>query len=189
VTLVLGATTVLGELQTALDRIWRAPPPQQKGWWQLLRSRVLSFSMILVIGFLLLVSLVLSAAIVAIGDWWGPWFGRMRWLLEALNFVVSFIVVTALFAMIYKMLPRVRIAWRDVWIGAAVTALLFTAGKFLIGLYIGKSGVSSGFGAAGSVVVLLVWVYYSAQIFLLGRSSRRSSRIGTARCEAWPRPG
>jgi len=168
VTLVLGATTVLGELQTALDRIWRAPPPQQKGWWQLLRSRVLSFSMILVIGFLLLVSLVLSAAIVAIGDWWGPWFGRMRWLLEALNFVVSFIVVTALFAMIYKMLPRVRIAWRDVWIGAAVTALLFTAGKFLIGLYIGKSGVSSGFGAAGSVVVLLVWVYYSAQIFLLG---------------------
>ena len=168
VTLVLGATTVLGELQTALDRIWRAPPPQQKGWWQLLRSRVLSFSMILVIGFLLLVSLVLSAAIVAIGDWWGPWFGRMRWLLEALNFVVSFIVVTALFAMIYKVLPRVRIAWRDVWIGAAVTALLFTAGKFLIGLYIGKSGVSSGFGAAGSVVVLLVWVYYSAQIFLLG---------------------
>jgi membrane protein len=168
VMLVLGATTVLGELQTALDRIWRAPPPAHKGWWQLLRGRVLSFSMILVIGFLLLVSLVLSAAIVAIGDWWGPWFGKMRWLLEALNFVVSFVVVTALFAMIYKMLPRVRIAWRDVWTGAAVTALLFTAGKFLIGLYIGKSGVSSGFGAAGSVVVLLVWVYYSSQIFLLG---------------------
>jgi membrane protein len=168
ITLVLGATTVLGELQTALDRIWRAPPAEQKGWWRLLRGRVLSFSMILVIGFLLLVSLVLSAAIVAIGDWWGPWFGKLRWLLEALNFVVSFVVVTALFAMIYKVLSRVRIAWRDVWIGAAVTALLFTAGKFLIGLYIGKSGVSSGFGAAGSVIVLLVWVYYSAQIFLLG---------------------
>jgi len=168
VTLVLGATTVLGELQTSLDRIWRAPPAGKKGWWRLLRGRVLSFSMILVIGFLLLVSLVLSAAIVAIGQWWGPWFGKMRWLLEALNFVVSFMVVTALFAMIYKMLPRVRIGWRDVWIGAAVTALLFTVGKFLIGLYIGKSGVSSGFGAAGSVVVLLVWVYYSAQIFLLG---------------------
>ena len=168
VTLLLGATTVLGELQTALDRIWRAPPVTQRGWWRLLRDRMLSFGMILVIGFLLLVSLVLSAAIVAIGDWWGPWFGKMRWLLEAANFAVSFVVVTALFAMIYKMLPRVRIAWRDVWIGAAVTALLFTAGKFLIGLYIGKSGVSSGFGAAGSVVVLLVWVYYSAQIFLLG---------------------
>jgi membrane protein len=168
VTLVLGATTVLGELQTALDRIWRAPPAEQVGWWRLVRGRVLSFGMILVIGFLLLVSLVLSAAIVAIGDWWGPWFGKMRWLLEALNFVVSFAAVTVLFAMIYKMLPRVRIAWRDVWIGAAVTALLFTVGKFLIGLYIGMAGVSSGFGAAGSVVVLLVWVYYSAQVFLLG---------------------
>jgi len=188
ITLVLGATTVLGELQTALDRIWRAPPAEPKGWWRLLRGRVLSFSMILVIGFLLLVSLVLSAAIVAIGDWWGPWFGRMRWLLEALNFVVSFMVVTALFAMIYKVLPRVRIAWRDVWIGAAVTALLFTAGKFLIGLYIGKSGVSSGFGAAGSVVVLLVWVYYSAQIFLLGAefTSIYTYRFGSLRGKAPP---
>ena len=183
ITLVLGATSVLGELQTALDRIWRAPPAEEKGWWRLLRGRVLSFSMILVIGFLLLVSLVLSAAIVAIGDWWGPWFGKMRWLLEALNFVVSFMVVTALFAMIYKMLPRVRIAWRDVWTGAAVTALLFTAGKFLIGLYIGKSGVSSGFGAAGSVVVLLVWVYYSSQIFLLGAefTSIYTYRFGSLR--------
>jgi membrane protein len=168
ITLVLGATSVLGELQSALDRIWRAPPAVGGRWWRMLRTRLLSFGMILVIGFLLLVSLVLSAALVAIGDWWGPWFGKMRWLFEALNFALSFAVVTALFAMIYKMLPRVRIAWRDVWIGAAVTALLFTAGKFLIGLYIGKSGVSSGFGAAGSVVVLLVWVYYSSQIFLLG---------------------
>jgi membrane protein len=166
VTLVLGATTVLGELQSALDRIWRAPSPEKTGWWRFIRGRVLSFGMILVIGFLLLVSLVLSAAIVAIGDWWG--LGKTKWLLEAGNFVVSFAVVTALFAMIYKILPRVRIGWRDVWVGAAVTALLFTVGKFLIGLYLGKSGVTSGFGAAGSVVVLLVWVYYSAQIFLLG---------------------
>ncbi|MBC8022177.1 MAG: YihY/virulence factor BrkB family protein [Burkholderiales bacterium] len=188
ITLVLGATTVLGELQTALDRIWRAPPVTEKGWWRLLRGRLLSFSMILVIGFLLLVSLVLSAAIVAIGDWWGPWFGKMRWLLEALNFAVSFVVVTVLFAMIYKVLPRVRIAWRDVWIGAAVTALLFTAGKFLIGLYIGKSGVTSGFGAAGSVVVLLVWVYYSAQIFLLGAefTSIYTYRHGSLRGQAPP---
>lgn len=167
-TLVLGATSVLGELQSALDRIWRAPPVAGERWLRMIRGRLLSFGMILVIGFLLLVSLVLSAAIVAIGDWWGPWFGKMRWLLEALNFAVSFLVVTALFAMIYKILPRVRIGWRDVWIGAVVTALLFTLGKFLIGVYIGKSGVTSGFGAAGSVVVLLVWVYYSAQIFLLG---------------------
>jgi membrane protein len=186
-TLVLGATTVLGELQSALDRIWRAPPETKKGLWQLVRTRALSFSMILVIGFLLLVSLVLSAAMAALGEWFGPWFGKMKWLLEAINFAVSFVAVTALFAMIYKILPRVRIGWADVWIGAAVTALLFTVGKFLIGLYIGKSGVTSGFGAAGSVVVLLVWVYYSAQIFLLGAeftaiyTYRHGSLRGTAR--------
>jgi membrane protein len=167
-TLLLGATSVLGELQSALDRIWRAPPETRKGLFSMIRARALSVGMILVIGFLLLVSLVASAAVIALGEWWGPAFGRMRWLLEALNFTVSFAAVTALFAMIYKILPRVRIGWRDVWIGAAVTAILFTVGKFLIGLYLGKSGVTSGFGAAGSVVVLLVWVYYSAQIFLLG---------------------
>lgn len=167
-TLILGATTVLGELQSALDRIWRAPPLEAKGLWKAIRARALSFGMILVLGFLLLVSLVLSAAIGALGQWWAPSFGRMRGLLEALNFIVSFGVVTALFAMIYKILPRVRVGWRDVWTGAVVTALLFTVGKFLIGWYLGSSGVTSGFGAAGSVVVLLVWVYYSAQIFLLG---------------------
>ena len=187
-TLILGATTVLGELQSALDRIWRAPPVEKIGWWRLIRGRVLSFGMILAIGFLLLVSLVMSAALVAIGDWWGDWFGRMRWLFEALNFAVSFLVVTALFAMIYKILPRVRIGWRDVAIGAAVTALLFTVGKFLIGVYLGKSGVTSGFGAAGSVVVLLVWVYYSAQVFLLGAefTSIYAYRFGSLRGVARP---
>jgi membrane protein len=167
-TLVLGATTVLGELQSALDRIWRAPPAAVGGLRKLVRAKVLALGLILSIGFLLLVSLVLSAALVALGDLWGEWLGRMKWLFEALNFVLSFAVVTALFAMIYKILPRVKIGWRDVWTGAAVTALLFTIGKFGIGLYLGKSGVTSGFGAAGSIVVLLVWVYYSAQIFLLG---------------------
>ena len=183
IVLLLGATTVLGELQSALDRIWRAPPVEEKGWWRLIRGRVLSFGMILAIGFLLLVSLVLSAAIVAIGDWWGDWVGKARWLLEALNFAVSFMVVTVLFAMIYKILPRVRIGWRDVAIGAAVTAMLFTVGKFLIGIYLGESGVTSGFGAAGSVVVLLVWVYYSAQIFLLGAefTSVYAYRFGSLR--------
>lgn len=119
-------------------------------------------------GFLLLVSLVVSAGIAALGAWWAPMFGSWEVLATAVNFVVSFALVTALFALLYKFMPRVRIEWHDVWIGAAVTALLFTVGKFAIGLYIGKSGVTSGFGAAGSLVVLLLWVYYSAQIFLLG---------------------
>src|SRR5437764_167240 len=115
----------------------------------LLRARVLSFGMILAIGFLLLVSLVVSAGLAALGSWWGSLFGGFEVLLNVLNFVVSFAVITALFALLYKFLPRVSIAWPDVWIGAAVTALLFTIGKFLIGLYIGKSSVASGFGAAG----------------------------------------
>lgn len=189
ITLVIGATTVLGELQSSLDRIWRAPPSKERGLLLMLRKRVLSFGMILGLGFLLLVSLVLSAAIVAIGDWWGPLFGKLRWLIEALNFVMSFGVVTALFAMIYKILPRVRIGWKDVWVGAAVTALLFTVGKFLIGLYLGSSGVTSGFGAAGSVIVLLVWVYYSAQIFLLGAefTSIYAYRFGSLRGQSDPR--
>ena len=168
-TLLLGATTVFGELQSALDRIWMAPAAEKKeGLWNLLRTRILSFGMILGIGFLLLVSLVVSAALSALGSWWAPLFGAWEALLQVVNFVFSFMVVTALFAMIYKWLPRADIGWHDVWIGAAATALLFTIGKFLIGLYIGKSSIVSGFGAAGSLAVVLVWVYYSAQIFLLG---------------------
>jgi membrane protein len=115
-----------------------------------------------------MVSLVASAALSALGKWWAPLFGGWEVLAQLVNLVVSFALTTAVFAMIYKIMPRVHIAWHDVWIGAAVTALLFTIGKFLIGLYIGKSGVTSGFGAAGSLVVVLVWVYYSAQIFLIG---------------------
>jgi len=152
-----------------LDRIWESPAAEKKeGIWNLLRSRVLSFGMILAIGFLLLISLVVSAALSALGSWWAPMFGGWEILLQVVNFVVSLVVVTLLFAMIYKFLPRATIGWHDVLIGAAATALLFTLGKLLIGLYIGKSGVASGFGAAGSLVVVLVWVYYSAQIFLLG---------------------
>lgn len=169
VLLLIGATTVFGELQDDLDRIWRAPEREKGGGlWSLLRSRLLSFGMILGIGFLLMVSLVFSAALAALGKWWGPLFGEWEVLLHAFNLIISFALVTAVFAMIYKIMPRVSIAWRDVWIGAAVTALLFVIGKFLIGLYIGKTGVASGFGAAGSLVIVLVWVYYSAQIFLLG---------------------
>jgi membrane protein len=169
VLLLIGATTIFAELQDDLDRIWRAPERQKTaGIWGLLRSRLLSFGMILGIGFLLMVSLVASAALSALGKWWAPLFGGWEVLAQLVNLVISFALTTAVFAMIYKIMPRVHIAWHDVWIGAAVTALLFTIGKFLIGLYIGKSGVTSGFGAAGSLVVVLVWVYYSAQIFLIG---------------------
>jgi membrane protein len=166
--LVFGATTVFGELQDALDRIWRAPARKKGGLWALLRARLLSFGMILGLSFLLMVSLVLGAAIAALGKWWGPAFGGWETLLQIVNLVVGFGLTTAVFAMIYKMMPRVHVQWHDVWLGAVVTALLFTIGKFLIGLYIGKSGVASGFGAAGSLVVVFIWVYYSAQIFLLG---------------------
>jgi len=169
VTLLIGATSVFGELQDDLDRIWRAPARKAGGGlFKLLRSRLLSFGMILGIGFLLMVSLIASAAISALGKWWGPMFGHWALLARVIDLAFAFAMTTAVFAMIYKIMPRVHIDWRDVWIGAAVTALLFSIGKVLIGLYIGRSSVTSGFGAAGSLVVLLLWVYYSAQIFLMG---------------------
>jgi membrane protein len=167
--LLVGATTVFAELQDDLDRIWRAPERTRGGGiWGLLRTRLLSFGMILGIGFLSMVSLIASAALSALGKWWAPLFGAWELTLQAVNFIVSFALTSLVFALIYKFMPRARIAWRDVAIGAVVTALLFTIGKLLIGLYIGKSGVTSGFGAAGSLAVVLIWVYYSAQIFLLG---------------------
>ncbi|HEU5297424.1 MAG TPA: YihY/virulence factor BrkB family protein [Burkholderiaceae bacterium] len=166
--MLVGATTVFGELQNALDRIWRAPQQDHGGWLNLLRARLLSFGLILAVGFLILVSLLFSAAMAALGTWLGPAFGGWELLACAVNMMLSFALVSSLFAVIYKVMPRVRVAWRDVWVGALVTAALFTLGKWLIGLYIGKSGVTSVFGAAGSFAVLLLWVYYSAQIFLLG---------------------
>lgn len=166
--LLVGATTVFGELQNALDRIWRAPKQRPNGLWNFIRSRLLSFGMVMGIGFILMVSLVVSAGLAAVGRLWGTLFAEWQVLASILDFVLSFAFTTSVFALIYKTMPRVRVDWSDVWIGAAVTALLFTAGKFLIGLYIGKSGITSGFGAAGSLVVVLLWVYYSAQIFLLG---------------------
>ena len=169
VVLMIGATSVFGELQDALDRVWRAPVRDRSGGlWKLVRSRLLSFGMILGIAFLLMVSLVLSAAISALGKWWGSWFAEWELLLQSINLVVGYAMTTAVFALIYKTMPRVHVRWKDVWLGAAITALLFTIGRFLIGLYIGKSGIASGFGAAGSIAIIFVWVYYSAQIFLLG---------------------
>ena len=169
VVLLVGATTVFAELQDALDRIWRAPAREKtSGLWALLRARLLSFGLILGVAFLLVVSLVVGAAISALGKWWGGWFAGWEAVAQLINVVVGFGLTTAVFALIYKIMPRVKVGWGDVWVGAAVTALLFTIGRFLIGLYIGKTGVASGFGAAGSVAVVFVWVYYSAQIFLVG---------------------
>lgn len=169
VLLLIGATSVFGELQDALDRIWRAPVRAgQSGLWGLLRARLLSFGMILGIGFLLLVSLVASAVLAALRKWWVPALSDWAAVATIVELSWSFLMTTVMFALIYKIIPRVRIDWKDVWIGAIVTSLLFSVGKFLIGVYIGRSGIASGFGAAASLVVVLVWVYYSAQIFLLG---------------------
>lgn len=168
-TLLVGATTVFVELQNAMDRIWQVPPrPDFNGVRDFFRVRLLSLGLVLGIGFLLLVSLVLSALMAALGKWWAPWFGEFAVVADAVNFVLTLAFITAVFAMIYKWMPRTHVAWRDVWIGAFITALLFTVGKTLIGLYIGRSAVASVFGAASSLVVLLLWVYYSAQVFLLG---------------------
>lgn len=167
--LLAGATAVFGELQNAMDRIWRAPPQGGAGGlWRLLRTRLLSIGMICGIAFLLMVSLVLGTVMVALGTWWGRHMPGWQFLALALNEAATFALTTALFAFIYKVLPRVSVAWRDVWLGAGVTAVLFTLGKALISLYLGSTNVVSGFGAAGSLIVLLVWVYYSAQVFLLG---------------------
>ncbi|HEX6137415.1 MAG TPA: YihY/virulence factor BrkB family protein [Casimicrobiaceae bacterium] len=188
-TLLVGATTVFGELQSDLDRIWEVPRSRRAGVWAMLRGRLLSFGMILGIGFLLLVSLVVSAAVSALGHFWSGWLAGWELVLQAINFAVGFAIVTGLFAMIYKLLPRCEIGWRDVWVGALVTSLLFSVGKLLIGLYLGRSSVASGFGAAGSLVIVLLWVYYSAQIFLLGAEFTKTYayRHGTRRPrEPWP---
>ena len=167
--LLIGATTVFGELQSALDRIWRAPErPPIRNIISYLRSRLLSFGMIFGIGFILMVSLIFSAALSAVSQWVSLQFKEWLFILYSVNLVFDFVMTTAMFALIYKYIPSVKIRWGEVWIGALITAALFTVGKFLIGLYMTKSAVASGFGAAGSVVALLVWVYYSAQIFLLG---------------------
>jgi len=167
--LFIGATSVFAELQDALNRIWRAPQrAASSGLWSVLRNRLLSFGMILGIGFLLIVSLALSAGLAALSRWMDPYATGWATVANAIELAMGFGLSTAVFAMIYKTMPRVGIHWTDVWIGAAVTSVFFVAGKFLIGAYIGSSGVSSAFGAAASLIVVLLWVYYSAQIFLYG---------------------
>ncbi len=167
VTLSIGATTALAELKDGLDQIWDAPPERTSGFWYFVRKRLLSVGLILSLGFLLLVSLVFSALVSALARTWGP-ADATGMVLQSVNFLFSFALVTLLFAMIYKILPSVHIAWKDVMIGSIITAALFSVGKALIGLYLGNSAVASSYGAAGSIILVLIWVYYSAQIFLLG---------------------
>lgn len=169
VTLFFGATGVVAELRDALNTIYEIPSPEVSGFRSVLlfvRERLFSFAMVLGVGFLLVVSLALNAWLAAMGTWFTGWLPALA--LQIASTVVSWVVITALFAGIYKALPDVTIEWRDVILGAAVTSLLFNAGKLAIGLYLGTSTVASAYGAAGSLVVLLIWVYYSAQIFFLG---------------------
>lgn len=168
VVLLFGASGVFGELQAALNTVWDVAPKPGRGIWGVVKDRFFSFTLVVGVAFLLLVSLIVSAAL----TWAGQFFthalpgGAVVW--QVLNFCISFGVVTALFALMFKTLPDVRIEWRDVWVGSAVTAGLFTLGKFGLGLYLGSAGVSSAYGAAGSIVALVIWVYYSAQVLLVG---------------------
>jgi membrane protein len=183
ITLLFGASGVFGQLQDALNTVWGVEPKEGRGVWGFIKDRFLSFVAVVGTGFLLLVSLVLSSALAAVGKWFSGVLPLPEAVLQALNFLVSFVVITGLFALIFKVLPDARVAWRDVWVGAALTALLFTIGKFAIGVYLGKSNVASAYGAAGSLVIVLVWVYYSAQILLYGAeftqvyANRRGERI------------
>jgi membrane protein len=195
-TLLLGATGVLIELQDALNTVWKVKPKPGGGVREILRERLLSFGLILAFGFLLLVSLVLSAVLSGLGGAFSRFIPGWVIFGYLLNYVVALAVTSALIASIYKILPDVKMAWRDVWVGAVVTSLLFQLGKFLIGLYVGKASVGSPFGAAGSLAVLLVWVYYSSQIILFGAEFTRVSAIrrgahivATSHADPAPDPG
>jgi membrane protein len=167
-TLAVAATGVFVQLQNSLNKIWNVRQRRGKGLQNFIRHRLLSFAMVFGIGFLLLVSLVCSAGLAALGNYIGGHVSGKEILLKALNLVISLGLITALFTMIFKFLPDVKIAWRDVWLGGFITALLFNLGKFFIGIYIGSSSISSVYGAMGSLLIVLVWVYYSAQILFFG---------------------
>jgi membrane protein len=169
ITLMLGASVVFAELQSALNVIWNVKVEVRRGFLlDYLIDRLRSFSIAACVGFLLLVSLVLSAALSALQDYLTDWMPSMPWIWQVGNIGVSLLIVALLFGMIYKFLPDVEIGWRDVWIGAVVTSVLFNGGKYLIGIYLGHAAIGSAFGAAGSFAVLLVWIYYSALICFFG---------------------
>jgi membrane protein len=173
VLLLLGATSVFAELKDSLDELWGMDKPRQSAFSVILRTRLLSFGMVLVLAFLLLVSLIVSAALAVLEHRVGGVLGSSAAVLATVSSLISFGVIACMFAIIYKTLPDAPLTWRDVWIGAAFTAGLFSLGKYVIGLYLGNSGVASSFGAAGSLIALLLWVYYSAQIFFLGAEFTR----------------
>jgi membrane protein len=173
VLLLIGATSVFVELKGSLDELWGIAPPTGMATITFLRTRLHAFGLVLVLAFLLLVSLVLSALLEILARYAGSTLNGSYDLLATASSVISFGVVVALFAVIYKFLPAATLSWADVWIGAAFTATLFVIGKSAIGLYLGKSGIASSFGAAGSLIALLLWVYYSAQIFFLGAEFTR----------------
>jgi membrane protein len=173
VLLLVGATSVFAELKDSLDEIWDVPAPKDASWWDTVRTRLLSFGLILVLGFLLMVSLVVSAALAVVENYLGGMWKEATVIMGWVSSAISFLVIATLFGTIYKLLPRIKLSWHDVTIGALGTAAMFTLGKFLIGLYIGNSGAASSFGAAGSLIALLLWVYYSAQIFFLGAEFAR----------------
>jgi membrane protein len=168
VALLFGAGGVVGQLQTSLNKIWGVVPKSGQGVWGFIRQRFISFAMVLAVGFLLLVSLVVTALLTGLSQFMENLIGGAAFIAHLLDILISFGFVTVLFAMIYKFVPDIQIQWKDVWIGAALTSILFTIGKFLIGLYLGSSGVTSVYGAAGSLIMVLLWVYYSSLIFLLG---------------------
>lgn len=168
VVLLFGASGVFAELQDSLNTVWEVQPKPDRGLINVIRSRFLSFAVVLGVGFLLVVSLVLSAVLAALANFLGDVLPGLVFFWRITNFIVSFIVTTVLFGLIYKVLPDVKIAWSDVWIGAAITSLLFSIGRFLLGVYLGNSSFGSTYGAAGSLVIILAWVYYAAQILFLG---------------------
>lgn len=173
VLLLFGATSVFAELKASLDEIWELPIAREISLWDLLRTRLLSFGLVLVLAFLMMVSLVLSAALAVLERYWGGIWKDAAPILSICAGIIGFSVIATLFAVIYKMLPRMRLSWHDVFIGSLGTAALFTLGKISIGLYIGNGSIANSFGAAGSIVALLLWVYYSAQIFFLGAEFTR----------------
>jgi membrane protein len=171
--LLVGATSAFAELKDSLDEIWDVPPPKDATWWDTVRTRLLSFGLILTLGLLLIFTLVVSAALSLLEKYLGGMWHSATIILGWVASGISFLVIAVMFGAIYKLLPRVKLSWHDVTIGALGTAIMFTLGKFAIGLYIGNSGTASSFGAAGSLIALLLWVYYSAQIFFLGAEFAR----------------
>jgi membrane protein len=182
--LLFGATGVFAELQDSLNIIWDVKSKPRGGLWGLIRTRFLSLNLVLAVGFLLIVSLVVSAALAALGELWGQRLQGLESVLKVLDFLLSFGALTGLFALLFRRLPDIRIPWRDVWLGAAVTSLLFTIGKVAIGVYLGRSAVGAAYGTAGPLVILLLWIYYSSLIFFFGAeftqvySRKHGSRIG-----------